>query len=268
MKKIIFGAVLMLWTIIVVVSINLYNKDFAKKSDIRQFYQTANRIDNKDDFDYLLETKAGHSIIQTELSAVDSVSLNQVTSGKQFAYISATYQEYLPHTEIYTVTVSDGKGKSHTETRTRIVWRWDTVGNDTNQAKNVSFFKNKYSANLFLIDRYEKGIPLKDLFKDSNDNGNIQSTGFHKRTIWRGVPDKFQTTFYADLSDKGFAPVQFPNQKRDEQIRLHENQPIKTFLGDELKANTPHPIIWSIVTIIIMIIIGICGIAVYIEVAV
>lgn len=68
--------------IIIIGSTMLYNRDFAKKADIREFYQSANRIETKSDFDYLLETGSGRSIIQTELSAVDGVTMNQISTKK------------------------------------------------------------------------------------------------------------------------------------------------------------------------------------------
>ncbi len=256
MHKILAGIVVGLNLIIIFVSVLLYNNDFQHKSDVRSFYQTSNRIDNKSDFDYLLKTGSGRSIVQTELSAIDSVTLPQVTSGKKFMALTATYQRYQPHTEVYTVTVSDGKGRSHTETRTRIVWRWDDVGEDSKVSQNIEFFGNKYRASLFAIDKYKKDIPLNQLFSGSKDTDNIQSTGLHQRTIWEGVPAKFKTTFYANLSDKGLIPIKFPNESRDQTIRLHANQPINIFLKNELQANTPHPIIWTVITLLIMILIS------------
>ncbi len=256
MNKILAAIVFGLNLIIIFVSVLLYNNDFQHKSDVRSFYQTSNRIDNKSDFDYLLKTASGRSIVQTELSAIDSVTLSQVTSGKSFMAITATYQRYQPHTETYTVTVSDGKGKSHTETRTRIVWRWDTIGEDNRISKELKFFDNKYSSSLFAIDKYKKDIPLNQLFNGNKDTDNVQSTGFNQRTIWEGVPNKFKTTFYADLSDKGLVPIKFPNESRDRQIIFHSDQPINKFLKNELKANTPHPIIWAVITLAIMILIS------------
>lgn len=256
MNKMLAAVIVGLNLIIIFVSVLLYNNDFQHKTDVRSFYQTANRIDNKSDFDYLLKTASGRSIIQTELSAIDSVTLPQVTSGKRFMALTATYQKYQPHTEVYTVTVSDGEGKSHIETRTRIVWQWDDVGEDTKLSQKVEFFGNKYCASLFAIDKYKKDIPLNQLFRGSKDTDNIQSTGVNQRTIWEGVPVKFKTTFYADLSDNGLIPIKFPNESRDQKIRLHANQPIDEFLKNELQANTPHPIIWTVITLIIMILIS------------
>lgn len=100
MNKILAAIVIGLNLIIIFVSVLIYNNDFQHKSDVRSFYQTSNRIDNKSDFDYLLKTGSGRSIVQTELSAIDSVTLPQVTSGKKFMALTATYQRYQPHTEL------------------------------------------------------------------------------------------------------------------------------------------------------------------------
>jgi hypothetical protein len=249
--------------VIVSISTNLYNTDFAEKADIRQFYQTANRVTDKSDFDYLLNTGAGRSIVQTELQAVDSVTLPQVTSGKKFTYISAKYQEYLSHVETYTVTVLDGKGKSHTVIRTRIVWEWENVGSDIKQANELTFFGHKYNQSLFDLGKYASDLPLKSIIKGSKDSSNIQDTGHYKRTIWYGIPDKFDTTFYADLSTNGLQPIQFPNQSRDKQIRLHANQPIAKFLENELQANTPHPILWTVITLVIVTAVGLVWLLIF-----
>lgn len=268
MRKLIMGIVLIiLWAIIGTVSLKWYNKDFANKADNRHFYQSANRIDNKEDFDYLLDTGGGRSIVQADLSAVDSVSLSQVNTGKKYASITAKYQEYLPHTETYTETHTDSNGNVTTEVKARTVWEWENVGKEHKEAKTLSFFGHSYSSNLFMLEKYEEGIPVKDIIKGSKETGNKQYTRRDKRTIWYGVPAKFGTTFYADLTDNGLKPIQLPNQSRDKQIRLHKNQPIKVFLQDELESNTPHPIIWTIITIVIMIVValGTVGIAVYVE---
>lgn len=265
MKKIII-IVLTIWSIIAIVSLNWYNKDYEKKADIRHFYQTANRITNKEDFDYILDTDGGRSIIQADLVAVDPVTLPQITTGKQFTYIKATYQEYRSHVETYTVTHTDSKGHVSTEVKTRTVWEWENVGKEHKEAKTLSFFGHSYSSNLFMLEKYEEDIPVKDIIKGSKETGNKQYTRRDKRTIWCGVPAKFGTTFYADLTDNGLKPIQFPNQDRDSQIRLHANQPINKFLEDELEDNTPHPVIWTIVTIVIMALIAIGGVVIYTEI--
>lgn len=265
MKKIII-IVLAIWSIIAIVSLNWYNKDFEKKADIRHFYQTANRITNKEDFEYMLDTDGGRSIIQADLAAVDPVTLPQITTGKQFTYIKATYQEYRSHVETYTITHTDSKGHVSTEVKTRVVWRWDTVGEDSQKSQTMTLFEHNYPTSLFLVDKYVNDIPLKKIFKSSKDKGNIQSTGFNKRTIWKGIPAKFGTTFYGELNEHKLKPIQFPNQDRDSQIRLHANQPINKFLEDELEDNTPHPVIWTIVTIVIMALIAVGGVVIYTEI--
>lgn len=242
--------------IIIIGSTMLYNRDFAKKADIREFYQSANRIETKSDFDYLLETGSGRSIIQTELSAVDGVTMNQISTKRKFIVIKAKYQKYLPHTETYTTTNSKGETKTHT----RIVWEWETVGRDVKTANQVKFFGSVYDTSLFAFEKYEQEIPVKEIIKGSNDSDNVQSTGNGSRTIWTGVSEKVRTTFYADLTDSGLKPIAFPNEPRDKQIRLHKNQPIAVFLKDELKANTPHPVAWTIITMLFMIAAGTGGV--------
>lgn len=261
MRKLIIGIVLILWAIIGTLSLKWYNKDFANKADNRHFYQSANRIENKEDFDYLLDTGGGRSIVQADLSAVDS----QVNTEKKYASITAKYQEYLPHIETYTETHTDSKGNVTTEVKTRTVWEWENVGKDHKEAKTLSFFGHDYSSKMFMLEKYEEDIPVKDIIKGSKETGNKQYTRRDKRTIWYGVPAKFGTTFYADLTDNGLKPIQFPNQSRDKQIRLHKNQPIKVFLQDELESNTPHPVIWTIITIVIMIAVGVIAFVIYVE---
>ena len=260
MKRLILGIVLLYWILIGALSLKLYNKDFANKADNRHFYQSANRIDNKDDFDYLLDTGSGRSIIQTEISAIDTVSLSQVNTEKQFASITAKYQEYLPHIETYTVTHTDSKGNTTTEIKTRTVWEWETGGRDHKESKDLSFFGHTYPSKMFILEKYEQPVPVKEIIKGSKVSGNYQYTRSDKRTVWYGVPAKFGTTFYADLTDSGFKPIQFPNQSRDTKIRLHKNQPIKEFLQNELESNTPHPFIWTTITIFIMLLIAVAAI--------
>lgn len=237
--------------IIILLSMHMYNYDFQQKSDIRSFYQTANRIDNKNDFNYLLETGAGRSIIQSKISTNDPVTLPQISTKKKFIQIKAIHQEYLSHIETYETTDSKGNVEMHT----RIVSDWETINRETKTSKTIMFFNHSYSVEIFNLSKYEEDIPVKDIDKNSKDTDNVQDTGNDKRTIWVGIPESVNSTFYADLSQNGLQPIKFPGESRDKQIKLHKNQPIKAFLKNELDANSPHPIFWSIMTTLIIILV-------------
>lgn len=253
-KNVIYGVIISIINIIIVIiSITMYTNDFANKADNRMFYQTANQIDNKADYDYMLQTEAGSSIVQTRISGINPISLPQVTTDKKYIYLHARYEEYLSHIETYTEVTTDAEGNTQTEVKTRIVWEWEYVGSDSKTVDQIEFYGHKYPIALFNLKRYNKSIPLKDLFKDSNSKSNYQSTGYHKRTIWTGIAAKIDTTFYADLNENGLQPIKFPNQKRDTSIRAHANQPIDKFLENELSANTPKPVLWTIITVFLMI---------------
>lgn len=266
-RQILYGAIIAIINICIILqSINLYTKDFANKADNRTFYQTANQIDNKSTYNYMLKTEAGSSIIQTKISGVNPVALPEVTTNNKYIYLHAQYQEYLSHIETYTETTTDSNGDTHTEVKTRIVWEWEDVDSKSASVNELNIFDHKYSINLFSVNKYSIDIPLSDLFKDSKDDSNYQSTGNGSRTIWTGIPDNITTTFYGDLSTNGLQPIKFPNQKRDKIIRLHANQPIKKFMENELKANTPKPIMWVLLTILILIIITLGLIVLFIKI--
>ena len=73
---------------------------------------------------------------------------------------------------------------------------------------------------------------------------------------WTMFKDYENNVQYGIGEDKNWVelqPIKFPNQKRDTSIFAYANQPIDKFLENELSANTPKPVLWTIITVFLMI---------------
>ena len=158
-----------------------------------QVYDTAAQVDDKELFEYGMETNVGYAFVYGELKTLDPVSYPEV-SGK-YSYIKKEEQEYRQHSKTVTKTYTDSKGKTHTKTEIEYYWTWDTMRTESKTATKISFLDVEFA--------YEK-IPFP-----SSHQIDIVKTGYHRRNVYYGTETDFQGTLFTSLKENTINNTKF-----------------------------------------------------------
>lgn len=149
--------------------------------DNNQKYNKAVKIEDKELFQYGMDTNAGNAFVYGKLETVDPVTFQEI--GGKYMYVKKTKEKYTRHTR--TVTYRDANG--HSRTRTETYWSWDYVGEETKNAKQIKF--NGIVFDYGKIDR--PSADYIDTIKESS----------HIRYVYYGTPTTFEGTVFTDLRD-------------------------------------------------------------------
>lgn len=151
--------------------------------DANEKYNKAIKIDNdKDMFQYGMETNVGNAFVYGKLKTVDTVTFPEI--GGKYMYVKKVEEHYNMHKRTYTTT--DSKG--HTRTHTRIYWSWDYAGEESKECKEISFCNAKF--------------PSKKIKHSSTNYIKTIKESSHVRFQYYGTGTKFNGTIFAELKDK------------------------------------------------------------------
>ena len=151
--------------------------------DANEKYNKAIKIENdKDMFQYGMETNVGNAFVHGKLKAVDAVTFPEI--GGEYMYVKKVEEHYNMHTQTYTTT--DSKG--HTQTHTRTYWSWDYTGEESKECKEISFCNTKF--------------PSKKIEHPSTSYIKTIKESSHVRFKYYGTGTKFNGTIFAELKDK------------------------------------------------------------------
>lgn len=173
-----------------------------------QIYDTAAQIDDKELFEYGMETNVGYAFGYGELKTLDPVSYPEV-SGK-YSYIKKEEQQYRKHYRYVKKEYRDSNGKKRTRREKEYYWTWDTMRTDSKTATRISFLDVEFA--------YEK-IPFP-----SSHQIEIVKTGYHKRNVYYGTDTDFQGTIFTSLKENTINDTKFyKNQTISETIESLES---------------------------------------------
>lgn len=155
-------------------------------------YYKAIHIDTTELFQYGLDTSVGNAFVYGDLVAEDTVTYPEIDG--EYLTIEKVKEEYTMHTR----TVTDSKGKSHTET----YYTWDEVNREKKESQNVTFLGIKFKASQFNIPDGEYlttkkeslDIRYKYYVYKSNSIGTIFSF------LSNGNIEQKNVSFYKDMS--------------------------------------------------------------------
>ena len=150
--------------------------------DKNEIYNKAVKIENKDLFQYSMDTNVGNAFVYGELKAVDTVTYPEI--GGEYMYVEKVKERYTRHTRTVTYTDSNGKTKTKTET----YWTWDRVGSEDKKCKELSFCDISFKSNKF-------DIPETGYITTIKESLTV-------RYKYYGTSTKFTGTIFADLRDK------------------------------------------------------------------
>ena len=158
-------------------------------------YQKALHIENnKDMFQYGMDTNVGNAFVYGDLTALDPVSYDEIDG--EYMYIEKVKEQYTKHTRQVSYTV-DGKTRYRTET----YWTWDWVGSEDKKCKNINFCGVTFNSNK--ID-----MPSQHLIDTIKESSHIRYKYYgistsHTGTIFTKLADNTisdNTTFYKNES--------------------------------------------------------------------
>lgn len=183
-------------------------------------YQKALHIENnKDMFQYGMDTNVGNAFVYGDLTALDPVSYDEIDG--EYMYIEKVKEQYTKHTRRVSYTV-DGKTRYRTET----YWTWDWVGSEDKKCKNINFCGVTFDSNK--IDMPSQH--LIDTIKESS----------HIRYKYYGISTSHTGTIFTKLADGSIS----------DNTKFHENESIDDVLKDKTTGgwNIIFWVVWIILT--------------------
>lgn len=151
------------------------------QADNNAKYNKAIKIDDKELFEYGMNTFVGNAFVYGEFKAIDVVNYKDI-NGK-YLYIEKVKEEYTRHTR--EVTETDSKGNVHT--RTEVYYTWDEVYSESKTCKKVKFLDIEFKTNKFKF--------------YNNEYIDTVYYGSDIRYVYNGISAKFKGTIFTKLKD-------------------------------------------------------------------
>ena len=203
-REVIAGFVIIAFMMIVGFFISDNITDWQNEQNAK--YQKAIHIENdKDMFQYGMDTNVGNAFVYGDLTAIDPVSYDEVDG--EYMYIEKVKERYTMHTRQVAHTRRVGK-TTQTYYTTETYWTWDRVDSENKKCKEISFCGVVFDSNK--ID-----IPSEELIDTINESSHI-------RYKYYGVSKKYTGTIFAKLSNHTIPEGTdfFNNQKINEVLEL------------------------------------------------
>ena len=162
-------------------------------------YQKALHIENnKDMFQYGMDTNIGNAFVYGELKAVDPVTYDEIDG--EYMYVKKVKEKYTMHTRRVAHTRKVGK-TTQTYYTTETYWTWDWAGSEDKKCKNINFCGVTFDSNK--ID-----MPSQHLIDTIKESSHIRYKYYgvstsHTGTIFTKLADNTisdNTTFYKNES--------------------------------------------------------------------
>lgn len=148
-------------------------------------YIKATHIDNKELFQYGMDTSVGNAFVYGDLQAVDTVTFDEIDG--EYMYVEKVKEKYTRHTRTVTKTKTvNGKTKTYTETE--VYWSWDRVNSEDKTCKEIAFCEITFPTNKIQI-------PSAEYIDTINESSHI-------RYKYYGTPIKHTGTIYTKLLDR------------------------------------------------------------------
>lgn len=157
------------------------------------------KVIDEDTLNYCINSQVDEFLIRGTAKADNPVTLEELTG--EYSYIRRTKYHYESHTETYTVTVSDGNGKSHIETKTRIVWDWENKGSDKWSTNTVTLLNKTFTFNN--TSHSSRTIRYKDYAAKETStwkDNHYYYTDDNTRYEYEVIPLEYTTAFISDYN--------------------------------------------------------------------
>ena len=169
------------------------------QNDQNAKYQKALHIENdKDMFQYGMDTNIGNAFVYGELKAVDPVTYDEIDG--EYMYVKKVKEKYTMHTRRVAHTRKVGK-TTQTYYTTETYWTWDWADSEDKKCKNINFCGITFDSNK--ID-----MPSQHLIDTIKESSHIRYKYYgvsvsHTGTIFTKLADgsiSYNTKFYENES--------------------------------------------------------------------
>lgn len=157
-----------------------------RQMDINEVYNKAIKIENKDLFQYGMDTNVGNAFVYGELKAVDTVTYPEI--GGEYMYVKKTEEHYNRHTRIVTKTRTNSKGEIETYLEEEVYYSWDYYDSWSQHSNKISFLEVEFD--------YGK-ITTPSSHYITTIGGNRSDVRF----VYRGTETEFVGTIFTELRD-------------------------------------------------------------------
>lgn len=200
-REIIFSVTIVAFMLIIGFSIS--GKIRQSLIESYQKYDTAVKINDKEQFQYGMSTHIGNAFVYGDLKAIDYVNFQEV--GGEYSYIKKEEQKYTRHSRTVTKTYRDSNGNTRTKTEIEYYWTWDTIRTEKKHSNKIAFLGVEFD--------YAK-IPFPPAKQIK-----ILKTGYHRRNVYYATGTEFQGTIFTTLKEDTIGETSFyNNQTIDETI--------------------------------------------------
>lgn len=155
-----------------------------------QRYETAVRIETKEEFLYGMSTDIGYALVQGSLEALDPVTYPNVKG--QYAYITKRTEVYTRHE------------RRNEDDEIEYYYTWDTVSSDRKEATRISFLGVEF--------------PYSKIKFPASRQIDIVNVGYNRREVYSGCDANFQGILFAYLSQNTVSDTCFYNDQSALQV--------------------------------------------------
>ena len=149
-------------------------------------YQKAAHIENRELFQYGMDTNLGNAFVYGDLEAVDTVTFDKI--GGEYMYVEKIEEHYNRHTRTVTKTRTVN-GKTQTYTDTVVYYSWDYYDSWEKHSNKIKFCDIEFE--------YGKIDHPSSQYIDTVGGGFLSKV----RYKYYGTPIKHAGTIYTKLSD-------------------------------------------------------------------
>lgn len=170
------------------IGIWLHNVILNSHYEKQRLYTTAIKTENKDEFNYSIDTKQGNVLAYGNFEFQDLVKFREMN--KKFAYVKKVKQVYTRHS----TTSCNSNGSCSTST----YYSWDWHGQEIKESKTVKFMDREYPKSLFNhhFSQY-RHIDASEIIK-----GETERCWYPNRIIdWMGFEVKGNTRYCYTVID-------------------------------------------------------------------
>lgn len=190
--------------IMLIIGILISNKISEYQMDKNEIYNKAIKIDNKDLFQYGMDTDIGNAFVYGDLKAVDTVTFPEI--GGQYMSVTKVKEKYTMHTRTVTRTRRVGK-TTQVYTTTETYWTWDKVDSWKQHCDKVTFLGIEFN--------------YGDIYKPHEDKIATQKESSHIRYVYYGSPTEYVGTMFTQLKDNTINNSDFFNNMTIEATLEH-----------------------------------------------
>ena len=172
--------------VMIIIGFFISDKITDYQNDKNAEYQKAVHIEDKEIFQYGMNTNIGNAFVYGELEAVDAVTFDEIGSG--YLFIEKVEEHYNRHTRTVTKTKTVN-GKTQTYTDTEVYYSWDYFDSWEKHSDKIKFCGIEFEFGKIKI-------PSKEHI-DTLSGGIFSNVRF----VYYGVSSKYEGTVYTNLSN-------------------------------------------------------------------